>query len=116
MDSRSATDPVADLAPTAMLGGIYGSFDWTLPRGRVVHVHAEAGIGAANGTTAAAMRSMARDGRSGQPRLAPAQPPQQELADGDLELVKRRFRNSRPARPWSAPACSRSTTRPTGSG
>lgn len=55
MDSRSATDPVADLAPTAMLGGIYGRFDWTLPRGRVVHDYlAAAGATAANGTTAAA--------------------------------------------------------------
>jgi acetoacetate decarboxylase len=36
VDSPSASDPLQDLAPTAMLGGIYGVFDWTLPQGRVV--------------------------------------------------------------------------------
>lgn len=45
MDSPSASDPIADLAPTEMIGGIYGTFDWTLPRGRVVHDYlAEAGL------------------------------------------------------------------------
>jgi acetoacetate decarboxylase len=37
MDSASASDPLQDMAPTAMIGGIYGTFDWTLPQGRVVH-------------------------------------------------------------------------------
>jgi acetoacetate decarboxylase len=36
MDSRSEMDPLQDFAPTAMLGGFYGVFDWTLPQGRVV--------------------------------------------------------------------------------
>jgi acetoacetate decarboxylase len=36
MDSPSVTDPLQDLAPTEMIGGFYGTFDWTLPRGRVV--------------------------------------------------------------------------------
>jgi acetoacetate decarboxylase len=47
MDSASASDPLQDLAPTAMIGGLYGTFDWTLPQGRVVHDYlAAAGIGA----------------------------------------------------------------------
>ena len=29
-------DPTDDFAPTKMLGGFYGTFDWTLPQGRVV--------------------------------------------------------------------------------
>ncbi len=36
MDSPSALDPLHDLAPTRMLGGFYGTFDWTLPQGQVV--------------------------------------------------------------------------------
>jgi acetoacetate decarboxylase len=36
MDSRSEMDPTDDFAPTKMLGGFYGTFDWTLPQGRVV--------------------------------------------------------------------------------
>src|SRR5262249_29251275 len=45
MDSPSAADPLQDMAPTAMIGGLYGTFDWTLPQGRVVHDYlAESGI------------------------------------------------------------------------
>ena len=45
MDSPSATDPLQDLAPTATIAGFYGSFDWTLPQGRVVKDYlAEAGL------------------------------------------------------------------------
>ncbi len=36
MDSPSEMDPLYDFAPTRMLGGFYGTFDWTLPLGRVV--------------------------------------------------------------------------------
>ena len=36
MDSPSEMDPLHDLTPTKMLGGFYGTFDWTLPHGRVV--------------------------------------------------------------------------------
>jgi len=36
MDSPSTQDPLHELAPTRMLGGFYGTFDWTLPLGRVV--------------------------------------------------------------------------------
>jgi hypothetical protein len=38
-------DPLQDLPPIKMIGGIYRTFDWTLPQGRVVHDYlAEAGI------------------------------------------------------------------------
>jgi len=36
MDSPSEIDPLHDLAPTRMLSGFYGTFDWTLPQGRQV--------------------------------------------------------------------------------
>jgi acetoacetate decarboxylase len=36
MDSRSEQDPIHDLRPVRMLGGTYGTFDLTLPLGRVV--------------------------------------------------------------------------------
>src|ERR1051325_11030394 len=36
MDSPSEMDPLHDLAPTRMVGGFYGTFDWTLPQGRVM--------------------------------------------------------------------------------
>ena len=36
MDSPSEMDPLHDLAPTRMLSGFYGTFDWTLPQGRQV--------------------------------------------------------------------------------
>jgi acetoacetate decarboxylase len=36
MDSPSEMDPLYDLAPTRMIGGFYGTFDWTLPQGRQV--------------------------------------------------------------------------------
>jgi len=36
MDSPSEMDPLYDLAPTRMIGGFYGTFDWTLPQGRVM--------------------------------------------------------------------------------
>lgn len=36
MDSPSELDPLHDLAPVRMIGGFYGTFDWTLPLGRVV--------------------------------------------------------------------------------
>jgi acetoacetate decarboxylase len=36
MDSPSEMDPLHDLAPTRMIGGFYGTFDWTLPQGRCV--------------------------------------------------------------------------------
>ena len=36
MDSPSEMDPLHDFAPTKMLGGFYGTFDWTLPQGRQV--------------------------------------------------------------------------------
>jgi acetoacetate decarboxylase len=55
MDSSSASDPLQDLAPTAMIGGLYGTFDWTLPQGRVVHDYlAAAGIGSERATVGAA--------------------------------------------------------------
>jgi acetoacetate decarboxylase len=55
MDSAAASDPLQDLAPTAMIGGLYGTFDWTLPQGRVVHDYlAAAGIGAERTTAGAA--------------------------------------------------------------
>jgi acetoacetate decarboxylase len=44
MDSRSEMDPLDDFAPTRMLGGFYGTFDWTLPQGRVVKDYL-AGVG-----------------------------------------------------------------------
>lgn len=37
MDSPSEQDPTHHFAPTNMLAGFYGTFDWTLPRGRVVY-------------------------------------------------------------------------------
>jgi len=36
MDSPSQMDPLHDFAPTRMIGGFYGTFDWTLPLGRQV--------------------------------------------------------------------------------
>jgi acetoacetate decarboxylase len=36
MDSPSEMDPLHDLAPTRMIGGFYGTFDWTLPLGKSV--------------------------------------------------------------------------------
>jgi hypothetical protein len=36
MDSPSEMDPLHDFAPTRMIGGFYGTFDWTLPLGRQV--------------------------------------------------------------------------------
>jgi hypothetical protein len=36
MDSASEMDPLHDLAPTRMIAGFYGTFDWTLPQGRSV--------------------------------------------------------------------------------
>ena len=36
MDSASEMDPLIDFAPTRMIGGFYGTFDWTLPQGRQV--------------------------------------------------------------------------------
>ena len=36
MDSPSEMDPLHDFAPTRMIGGFYGTFDWTLPLGNVV--------------------------------------------------------------------------------
>jgi acetoacetate decarboxylase len=36
MDSASEMDPLYDFAPTRMLAGFYGTFDWTLPQGRCV--------------------------------------------------------------------------------
>jgi acetoacetate decarboxylase len=36
MDSDSFSDPLQDMAPTEMIAGFYGVFDWTLPRGKVV--------------------------------------------------------------------------------
>ena len=36
MDSPSEMDPLYDFAPTRMIGGFYGTFDWTLPQGRQV--------------------------------------------------------------------------------
>jgi acetoacetate decarboxylase len=36
MDSASEMDPLHHFAPTKMLNGFYGTFDWTLPQGRVL--------------------------------------------------------------------------------
>jgi acetoacetate decarboxylase len=36
MDSPSEMDPLYDFAPVRMIGGFYGTFDWTLPLGRRV--------------------------------------------------------------------------------
>ena len=41
MDSPSEMDPLHDFAPTRMLGGFYGTFDWTLPLGRQVRNYLE---------------------------------------------------------------------------
>jgi acetoacetate decarboxylase len=47
MDSPSEMDPLHDFAPTRMIGGFYGTFDWTLPQGRQVKDYvAEARAGA----------------------------------------------------------------------
>ncbi len=54
MDSPSELDPLHHFAPTRMLGGFYGTFDWTLPQGRVAKDYlaaaAEPALAGAHGT------------------------------------------------------------------
>jgi acetoacetate decarboxylase len=61
MDSPSAMDPLHDLAATAMLGGFYGTFDWTLPQGRVIKDYV-ADTEAGEGEAAGAERDLALSG------------------------------------------------------
>jgi acetoacetate decarboxylase len=66
MDSRSEMDPLQDFAPLRMLGGFYGTFDWTLPQGRQVKDYVAEARGAApakSGAPVRAPKSVARTRR-----------------------------------------------------